>query len=66
MIATAQDTTPERIVEGFGAWEMRCQRIDPANPASALACEVTQEPCSRAQPNRSRASPSAALRPMPR
>lgn len=40
---TAQDATPERIVEGFGAWEMRCQRIDPADPASALACEVTQE-----------------------
>ncbi len=40
---SAQEATPERIVEGFGAWEMRCQRIDPADTASALACEVTQE-----------------------
>jgi invasion protein IalB len=40
----AQDApTPERIVEGFGAWEMRCQRLDPADPGAPLACEVTQE-----------------------
>ncbi len=43
LATVAQDATPERIVEGFGAWEMRCQRIDPADTASALACEVTQE-----------------------
>jgi invasion protein IalB len=42
---SAQDAapTPERIVEAFGAWEMRCQRIDPADSTSPLACEVTQE-----------------------
>lgn len=41
---SAQDSpAPERIVESFGGWEMRCQRLDPADAESALACEVTQE-----------------------
>ena len=40
--ALAQNTTPERITEGFGAWEVRCQRSAPADPASLLACEVVQ------------------------
>jgi invasion protein IalB len=43
VVVWAQETAPERVVESFGAWEMRCQRMDPADGASAMACEVTQE-----------------------
>jgi invasion protein IalB len=42
-LSAQEASSPERIVEGFGGWEMRCQRLDPADAASALACEVTQE-----------------------
>ncbi len=39
----AQDaSTPERIVEGFGAWEVRCERIDPGVTTGLLACEMVQ------------------------
>ena len=41
--AVAQDaTTPERVVEGYGAWEVRCERTDPTNMSSILACEMVQ------------------------
>lgn len=47
LAAHAQDTAPERVTEGFGAWEMRCQRLpaaaDTPDIPGPMACEVTQE-----------------------
>ena len=41
--AVAQDAaTPERVVEGVGAWEVRCERADPTSTSSILACEMLQ------------------------
>ncbi len=38
----AQETTPERVTEAFGAWEVRCERADQGQSDSPLICELVQ------------------------
>jgi invasion protein IalB len=40
--ALAQTTTPERITEAFGGWEVRCQRAEQDVTDSPLLCEMLQ------------------------